>query len=280
MKPRFGLMRAKEFIMKDLYTFDDSLTNAHKTYEEVNDAYLRIFNHIGVPYVKVEAGTGVIGGSTSHEYHFPCDIGEDRIAYCKTCNLAMNQEKILERFCHDCGNKNIIYQQGIEVGHTFVLEDKYSKVLEAKYLSAKGKPVVCQMGCYGIGVTRIIAASLEVLSTDLELRWPLALAPFKICIITPKKGSKEEAMASPWVEKIYNAINVDDDVVVDDLNLTIGKRIMEAKKTGYPFVIVVGQMAAKNDPKFELHLLNENKILELDFNSLVSEVLKLTKIVL
>ena len=279
MKPRFGLMRAKEFMMKDLYTFDVCLKTAHQTYEEVNEAYRKIFDHIGVPYVKVDADTGVMGGTTSHEYHYPCEVGEDRLAYCKQCNMAINQEKLNERFCQKCENKNIVFQQGIEVAHTFVLEDKYSKVLGAKYLNSKGKPVNCQMGCYGIGVTRLIAASLEVLSSEKELRWPMALAPFKICILPPKKGSKEETQAGHWAEKIYQEINYDDDVILDDRNLTIGRRIFEAKKMGYPMIVVIGQMAIKDDPHFELHLTNSDQKHELNFNDLVKEVNNLSKIV-
>lgn len=187
MKPRYGLIRAKEFLMKDLYTFDLSLDDARKTYDEVNKTYGDIFNIIGIPFTKVAGDSGLMGGSVSHEFHYKTSIGDDELLQCLKCNISFNKELCTtEVCCPGCKTSNLQHAQGIEVGHTFILEDKYSKVLGATYLNQSGKPTPLIMGCYGIGITRLISASIEYLSSETEIRWPFLLAPYKICIIPPK----------------------------------------------------------------------------------------------
>jgi prolyl-tRNA synthetase len=252
MKPRFGLIRAKEFLMKDLYTFDVDLAAATETYELVNQQYVKIFEHLRIPFVKIAADTGVMGGKTSHEYHILTSIGEDQIVTCSACQRAVNKELCgsERKICEKCTSEGLQHQQGIEIGHTFILGDKYSKVLKATFLSKAGKPVPLQMGCYGIGVTRVIAACIEHLSSDEQIRWPAALAPFTTCIIPPKEGSKEESAVAHLTQEIYQQL---DDAVVDDrTSMTIGKRLMEAKKLGIPNIIVIGAKAAETEPKVEL----------------------------
>lgn len=128
-----------------------------------------------------------MGGKVSHEYHFLTSIGEDQIVDCPACSKMVNKEVCIEngKICNKCTQEELIKHNGIEVGHTFILEDKYTKMLKATYLNKAGKPEFLQMGCYGIGVTRMIAASIEYLSNE-ELRWPYILAPYKVCIIGPK----------------------------------------------------------------------------------------------
>jgi prolyl-tRNA synthetase len=189
MKPRFGLMRTKEFLMKDLYTFDQNLAGAKRTYDEINDVYHNLLTEIGIPFLKVAGDTGIIGGSMSHEYHYTSSVGEDQLVSCTACKYAANKElKQQTDQCQQCKGDSLVQQPGIEIAHTFILEDKYSKVLGATYLQANGKPTPLVMGCYGIGVTRLIAACLECLSTENEIRWPFVLAPYKVCILPPKVG--------------------------------------------------------------------------------------------
>lgn len=265
IKPRFGLIRAKEFLMKDLYTFDLDLAAAQETYEIVNEQYSKIFKQLRIPFVKIAADTGAMGGSTSHEYHVLTSIGEDQIVFCRSCSKAVNKELCLENglICEKCNESNLDQRLGIELGHTFILEDKYSKVLNATYLSKAGKPVVLQMGCYGIGVTRLIAASIEYLSTENEIRWPLVLVPFKVLIIPPKEGSKEEQTIKYSSVEVYQLFNSHDslksEVVIDDrTTMTIGRRLKDAQKLGIPYVIVIGGKASEEDPKLEVHSVNDN----------------------
>uniref|UniRef100_A0A1Y9IVS2 Probable proline--tRNA ligase, mitochondrial n=1 Tax=Anopheles minimus TaxID=112268 RepID=A0A1Y9IVS2_9DIPT len=260
MKPRFGLMRAKEFLMKDLYTFDVDRDRCSETYEEVNEAYGKLFSEIGVPFVKVAGDSGTMGGSVSHEYHFPSELGEDQLIQCPRCGIHSNVELFptLAQRCKSCnGSETFERQAGIEVAHAFILEDRYTKALGATCLQPNGKPASLQMGCYGIGVTRLIAAAIEVLSSEKEIKWPTALAPYRVCIITPKAGSKEESQASSWVVKLYNDLQTikhcEGEVIVDDrTQLTIGKRLLDARKTGYPIIVIVGSKAI-HEEVFEVH---------------------------
>lgn len=240
MKPRFGLMRAKEFLMKDLYSFDVDRDCAIRSYEQMRGIYKDLLDTIGVPYVEVQADTGDMGGSLSHEFQYPAGVGEDLIVTCPKCTYSSNVELCLDvTQCPNCKFPKLKISQGIEVAHTFLLDDKYTKVMGATYLQTTGKPAPLIMGCYGIGITRLIAASVECLSHDNEIRWPFVLAPFNVCIIPPKDGSKEQQAVHQYIEQIYNQLNgiddLNDQIIVDDrCNLTIGKRLMEAKR--YMFI--------------------------------------------
>ncbi|XP_026833184.1 probable proline--tRNA ligase, mitochondrial isoform X2 [Drosophila erecta] len=276
LKTRFGLMRAKEFLMKDMYSFDVCEETARETYSVVNAAYDRLFKQLEVPFVKVNAATGMMGGSVSHEYHYVSPVGEDNLLQCKSCGFAGNSEVVMAPAnCPSCSSSDLKEVRGVEVAHTFLLGDKYSKPLGATFLNTKGKPQSLVMGCYGIGITRVIAAALEVLSSDNELHWPKLLAPYDVCLIGPKQGSKEQ----PEAEVIENELllNVGEicghqELLHDDRKeLTIGKRLLEAKRLGHPLTIVVGAKAIRQDsPKLEVHT-SKGETLELD----LSETLKL-----
>uniref|UniRef100_A0A8D0FGM8 Probable proline--tRNA ligase, mitochondrial n=1 Tax=Strix occidentalis caurina TaxID=311401 RepID=A0A8D0FGM8_STROC len=192
-KPRFGLLRSREFYMKDMYTFDASEEAARQTYDLVCDAYRSLFNRLGLPFVKVRAATGSIGGTVSHEFQLPADVGEDRLVLCPAGHFAANVETLNreQMSCPTCGEK-LTQTRGIEVGHTFYLGTKYSSVSNAVFYSPENKPQLAEMGCYGLGITRILAASIEVLSTEDSIRWPSLIAPYQLCFIPPKRGSKEE----------------------------------------------------------------------------------------
>lgn len=277
MKPRYGLIRAKEFLMKDLYTFDLDLKSAKETYHQVQEQYRKLFESLQIPFVKVSGDTGVMGGNISHEYHYLTNIGEDQIIECKACKKAINRELAIDEFkiCEKCNVDRLEINNGIEIGHTFILEDKYTKPMKATYLNKTGKPEILQMGCYGIGVTRLIAASIEYLSTESQIRWPFLLAPYKVLIIPPKEGSKEENSLEKFATQFYQTLNetgaLKDSILMDDRsNLTIGKRLLDAKKFGFPFVIVIGGKTAENG-KFELHELmqTEDVSMEMEFDEIL-----------
>uniref|UniRef100_A0A182QU97 Probable proline--tRNA ligase, mitochondrial n=1 Tax=Anopheles farauti TaxID=69004 RepID=A0A182QU97_9DIPT len=280
MKPRFGLMRAKEFLMKDLYTFDVDRKGCEQTYREVNEAYDKLFREVGVPFVKVAGDSGTMGGSLSHEYHFPSEVGEDELVQCKRCGMQTNAEllRALTEQCKSCtGSEALERQPGIEVAHAFILEDRYTKALGATCLQPNGKPTTLQMGCYGIGVTRLIAASIEVLGSEKEIRWPTVLAPYRVCIITPKAGSKEESQASPMVERLYHDLqkisNCQGEIIVDDrTQLTIGKRLVDARKMGYPLIVVVGAKAISDCGTFEVHNLIFETEQDLSYSDTIATV--------
>ncbi|XP_063982690.1 probable proline--tRNA ligase, mitochondrial isoform X2 [Diachasmimorpha longicaudata] len=258
MKPRLGLFRGREFVMKDLYSFDASTDSAERTYEIVAEAYRNILDHIGVPYSVVEGDTGIMGGILSHEYHYLADIGEDTIVSCNVCNFRINSAIHDGDTCKKCGGE-INKKSAIEIAHTFLLGTKYSEVLKAK-VHTQGEEIPLVMGCYGLGLTRLLAASLEVLSTNEELKWPKALAPYTVCVIPPKENSKESSAAHFVDEIVENLAERNIDMILDDrTQLTIGRRMLDAKRTGYPYVVVVGKCSMQENPLFEFHDVNEGQ---------------------
>ncbi|KAL2716422.1 hypothetical protein V1478_014098 [Vespula squamosa] len=261
MKPRLGLLRSREFIMKDLYTFNVNLDDAKDTYNIVCEAYDKIFNQIGIEYMKAKGDTGSIGGCLSHEYQYLSEIGEDVILSCQSCNYCVNINLSTQSECPHCSKKLQTYNT-VEVGHTFLLDTKYSKPLNAFYKDNNiEKPLV--MGCFGIGLSRIMAAAAEILSTNEELKWPKNLAPFTVCIIPPKKGSKEE-IASSYIEQIYDILcKLGIDAILDDrTDLTIGKRLLYVRNTGFPYAIILGK-SVMSKSTFELYDVYNNKYYDL-----------------
>ncbi|KAF3835354.1 hypothetical protein F7725_027912 [Dissostichus mawsoni] len=258
-KPKFGLLRGREFYMKDMYSFDVSEEAAYETYESVCQAYTRLFARLGLRCVQVQADTGNIGGKLSHEFQLPADIGEDRILVCGNCSFSANVETLSPDTsdCPNCKTGKLEESKGVEVGHTFYLGKKYSNIFNATFSSAQNKPCIAEMGCYGLGVTRILAAAIEVLSTEEGIRWPGLLAPYQACVVPPKKGSKMDG-AAVLAEELVHTLGetlprLRGEVVFDDrTQMTIGKRLMDASRLGYPYVIVVGQGALEETPRFEV----------------------------
>lgn len=258
-KPKFGLLRGREFYMKDMYSFDVSEEAAHQTYESVCQAYTRLFARLGLRCVQVQADTGNIGGKLSHEFQLPADIGEDRLLVCGSCSFSANVETMSsdQSNCPQCETGKLVESKGIEVGHTFYLGKKYSHIFKATFSNAQNKPAVADMGCYGLGVTRILAAAVEVMSTEEGIRWPGLIAPYQVCVLPPKKGSKVDE-ATLLAEELVQALgetlpHLRGEVVLDDrTQMTIGKRLKDASKLGYPYVIVVGQGALEETPRFEV----------------------------
>ncbi|NXP52503.1 SYPM protein, partial [Heliornis fulica] len=266
-KPRFGLLRGREFYMKDMYSFDASEEAAKETYSLVCDAYCRLFDRLDLPIVKVQAATGSIGGTMSHEFQLPADVGEDRLLLCPAGHFATNVEMVNgeQTSCPTCGEK-LTQTKGIEVGHTFYLGTKYSSVFNAVFYSPENKLQLAEMGCYGLGVSRILAASIEVLSTEDSIRWPSLIAPYQLCFIPPKKGSKEEEGAV-LLERLYDDLSEalphlrGDSVLDDRTQLTIGKRLKDANKLGYPYVVVAGKRVCEDPPVFEIWDQNSGEVL-------------------
>lgn len=211
----------------------------------------------------VNGSTGMMGGNLSHEYHLPATIGDDTLLKCSACSHAINEEMLAdsEKVCPQCKSAELQKTQGIEVGHTFLLGEKYSSLLGANVVLDSGDVKPLTMGCYGIGITRMVAASIEVLATETDIRWPTAIAPYLVCIIPPKKGSREFERAEEIVGELYGQLSQvagigSDNILVDDRSqLTIGKRMMMAKRMGYPAVVVVGSKCL--DDEVEVHLINE-----------------------
>jgi len=270
-----GLLRGREFMMKDLYTFDIDVPSSEITYSIISDAYFRIFSRLSLPVYRVAGSPGKIGGSLSHEFQLPSPAGEDDIIVCENCKTGVNEELLKdeeERATWSCGcdKPKILRTPAIELGHTFLLGLKYTTPFNATYRSDKNSESLSHMGCYGIGVSRLIGACAEVSEpvkspkSDVELVWPRLIAPYSIGILPPKKGSKEETpevvdafvrvtfKLSEIMSSTYSTTSSKSDVLVDDrTELTIGRRLVDLKRVGVPLILVVGPKFHKTG-KFEL----------------------------
>lgn len=395
IRPRFGVMRSREFIMKDAYSFHENTESLQQTYDRMFDAYTSIFQRLGLEFRPVDADTGSIGGSTSHEFHVLADSGEDAIAICEACGYAANVEKtpalpplgrraeptaemsavetpgkhsitevsefldvppekivktllvrgtggvvaLLVRGDHElnivkaekqahvakpfefisdqeveaetgvkpgslgpvglslpiladesvarmsdfvCGaNANgkhlvnvnwgrdlpepevvdirnvvegdpcpecdqpLVIRRGIEVGHIFQLGTKYSEAMGATVLNAAGQSVVMPMGCYGIGVSRIVAAAIEQNNDENGIIWPAALAPFQLGVITIGLN-KSEAVAA-YVDELESELqNAGIEVLIDDRNERPGVMFANMDLIGLPYQLVVGDRGLKS----------------------------------
>ncbi|KAK6635643.1 hypothetical protein RUM44_000897 [Polyplax serrata] len=258
MRFKSGLMRTKEFLMKDLYCFDMNEESCKSTYQEVQCKYHDFFKLLQVPYICLRGTEGDIGGLHSTEFHFLSDAGEDTVLMCKGCGhidkLKMEQDNT-ETQCSNCSGKNVKICKTIEVGHAFNLGTRYTEPFKATFVNDEGKHDLLQMSCFGLGLTRILAASVEVLSLEEQIRWPAALAPYLLSVIPPKAGSHEEKAASNLTSEIFNSLykHFGNDIIIEDRTMwTVGKRLKSIEALGVPYAVVIGKEITKDPPQIEI----------------------------
>jgi len=245
MRPRFGLMRGREFIMKDAYTFHDSNEDLDIWYKAFSDAYVRIFNRCGLDTKIVASDTGQIGGDEADEFMVMSEVGEDTITYCTSCSYGANQEhsglKIGDA-CPKCGEV-IAEAKGIEVGNIFKLGTKYSESMGAKFQGKDGKQEAAIMGCYGIGISRTLMASVEQNSSEDGIVWPDEIAPFKVHIIPVNIKDETQMEVANEIYKKLKSLKID--VLIDDRDERAGSKFKDADLIGIPKRIIVGKKAGE-----------------------------------
>jgi len=219
LRPRFGLVRACEFVMKDAYSFDQDEAGLDKNYQAMHAAYLRIFKRCGLDIVTTEADSGVMGGKVSHEFMVPAKDGEDVVT--------VDGKKV----------------NAIEVGHIFKLGTKYSAALGANFLDAQGqlKPVI--MGCYGIGVSRLISGVIEQNNDKDGIIWPLEIAPYKVMILVLDAGDKKIMELASVVYQELEKKGIEP--LLDDRDERPGVKFKDADLLGIPLQVIVGKNALK-----------------------------------
>ena len=238
IRPRFGVMRAREFLMKDAYSFHLNQDSLEEEYEKMDKTYEKIFTKLELDFRKVQATSGEIGGSVSHEFHVIAESGEDEIAFCDDENFAANVETLESENAPNGGE--LKYARGIEVGHIFQLGDKYSKAMKLEVLDSNGKNVNPYMGCYGIGISRIVAAAIEQNHDDKGIIWPSAISPFEILIIV--LNDKDDSDVMDQAMKIYQELRSDGiEVVIDDRDERAGVKFADADLLGVPTQVIVGK---------------------------------------
>ena len=254
IRPRFGVMRSREFVMKDAYSFDLDKEGLDRSYSLMKDAYIKIFDRLGLDYRVVKADSGAIGGSDSEEFHVLADSGEDLLAFSDKSSYAINAELLTELQDEQDplsldgkpspdGKGVLKLKKGIEVGHIFKLGMKYSEVLNLR-IQGEDQDIYPEMGCYGIGASRIVAASIEQNHDERGIIWPRSLAPFEVSIVevNPKKNQK---VTNKCLELYEQFKNQDIDVLWDDRDKRPGVKFNDMEVTGIPLTIIVGERTLK-----------------------------------
>jgi prolyl-tRNA synthetase len=264
VRPRFGVMRGREFLMKDAYSFDLDYAGAQKSYRRMFVAYLRTFARMGLKAIPMQADTGPIGGNLSHEFIILADTGESQVYLHKdllefdvlsqpvdydgdlspivdfwTSRYAATDEKHDEAAWAQVPGESQVSARGIEVGHIFYFGTKYSATMGLSVNGPDGKPAMPEMGSYGIGVSRLVGAIIEANHDEAGIRWPDAVAPFKLAVLNLKKGDPATDALS---ERLYAAFAPD--AVYDDREDRAGVKFADADLMGYPWQVIIGPRGA------------------------------------
>src|SRR6202034_3962568 len=274
-RPRFGVMRGREFLMKDAYSFDLDEAAGQRSYNKMFVAYLRTFARMGLKAIPMRAETGPIGGDLSHEFIVLAETGESAV-YCDSdvLNLPVPGEEIdydgdlspiikqwtsvyaatedvhdAARFDREVPAEKKVHTRGIEVGQIFYFGTKYSDTMKALVAGADGAEVAIHGGSYGVGVSRLVAAIIEACHDDAGIKWPEAVAPFKAAILNLKQG---DAGTDAACEQLYRELTARGvDVLYDDTDQRAGAKFAAADLIGVPWQILVGPKGLA-EGKFEL----------------------------
>ena len=285
IRPRFGVMRAREFLMKDAYSFHENEECLNKTYKIMFEAYKNCFNKIGFEYKVVNADNGQIGGSESHEFHVIANNGEDELIFSDSSDYAINAELFTRPpkegdACPD-GSGKVKIKRGIEVGHIFKLGKNYSEAMNASISNKENKNIKMTMGCYGIGVSRIAAAAIEQSNDEKGIIWPKSIAPYLITIISI--GYTKNDIVKNYTDSLYEELeNNNIEVLLDDRDISPGNMFSDSELIGIPYSVIIGKQFIENnnfelkDRKFDkTSTINENNNTEKPTKEALKSILKL-----
>lgn len=276
IRTRGYLLRGKAFPMLDAYSFDEDEASMAKSYENVRKAFLEIFEKIGLPVIPIVADNGAMGGKKSEEFMLISEQGEDKILYDETTGIGLNTE-ILEKENYkeylkdEYGIEDISNLKEIrtmELGHIFQLGTRYSEMMNGKFINQEGKECLYYMGCYGIGVSRTVAALYENCVINDEkwgpcgFRLPMSVAPFKVQIVPKIENAEKVELAN----KIYEELgkNGIDSILDDRQNITIGAKIKDCKVLGTPFMIVIGDKQDGSMVELENNITGTKEVVEIE----------------
>ncbi|MBR1544758.1 MAG: proline--tRNA ligase [Alphaproteobacteria bacterium] len=241
LRARAGLIRCREFMMKDAYSFHSSWDDLNSFYDILLKVYHKIYNRLGMKNViDILAPTGDMGGKISHEFQMVSDIGEDTIYTCSGCDYRANKEVLTDKdaedilVCPKCGAK-LNKLRGVEVGNIFQLGDKYTKSMNVSYTDADGKKQTPIMGCYGIGVSRVFGCLLEQSENEAKAVFNMAVAPYKVHIIAIGEGEPVELAKKLYNDLIASGI----EVIIDTTDDRAGSKFANADLIGAPIRAII-----------------------------------------
>ena len=282
VRPRFGVMRCREFYMKDAYSFDLDEKSAKHSYNKMFLSYLKTFERLELKAIPMTADTGPIGGDLSHEFIILADSGESKLyANKKIFEVKLDEykndedslKKIREKFSsmyavtdekynkddfiNKVNKEDQVVTRGIEVGHIFYFGDKYSKPLNCLIDNQEGKKNSVKMGSYGIGVSRLVGAIIESKYNNEVMKWPKSVAPFEVVIIPSINKNNNENLIK--AEKVYKELkNQNIDVLLDDVNENMSTKFKKHDLIGIPYQVIIGTKS--QDDKFEFKEVNSESL--------------------
>ena len=268
IRPRYGVMRGREFLMKDSYSFNLDEISLQETYLLMRNTYKKILERIGLEYKIVKADSGAIGGDTSEEFHVLAENGEDTIAVSDASEFAINTELLLndgedisslEGKPSPDGNGIIEIKKGIEVGHIFQLGKVYTELMKVNVLNQEGKAIDLFMGCYGIGVSRLVAAAIEQNNDEKGILWPESIAPYEVNIVAIGY-TKEPKIAEAANDLSEQLKSMGYEVIVDDRKDGYGTKMKDAELIGVPVNIIIGNKYIESGEVEIKHRNGQNSI--------------------
>ncbi len=288
IRPRFGIMRCREFLMKDSYSFDETKEGARLSYNKMFYAYLKTFERLGLKAIPLAADTGPIGGDLSHEFIILADTGESQIYTSKKIldlkieNFTNDQASLNnmvkafteiysatdEKFDQSEFDKSVkkedqLITRGIEVGHIFYFGDKYSKSMKALVNSSSGQNITVEMGSYGIGVSRLVGAIIEANYNNNVMKWPTTVTPFHVAIIDLGKKSENETKIKS--QNVYEKLKENHfDVLLDDTDESPASKFKNFDLIGIPYQIIIGSKQKADEYEFK-EVGFDKQIVSLDF---------------
>ncbi|MEK7470440.1 MAG: aminoacyl--tRNA ligase-related protein [Patescibacteria group bacterium] len=265
LRSKSGILRGREFLMKDLYSFHIDQANFEKYYKIAKEAYLKAFDRMGLTAKVTEASGGGFSEKISYEFEVLSDAGEANILYCDKCDFCVNTDDI-DKYknggeCPACKKGNLKVAKASEVGNVFDLGQKYTRAFGLIIDNEKGEKVYPIMGCYGIGITRTMGVIVEKFHDDKGIIWPKSVAPFDVHLVELPGGDGE---------KIYNDLkNAGIDVLWDDRDVPAGQKFADADLIGIPVRLVVSK---KTGDKIEYKTRNTDKPELLGFDEVIKKI--------
>ncbi len=291
-RPRYGLLRGREFLMKDGYSFHSSQEDMIREFDLMEETYKKIFTRLGLDFRVVAADSGAIGGEGSKEFHVLANSGEDTLVVCEACDYGANIETIFDAEQTDALNEKsyeelmeskiskrcscgaeLHFKKGIEVGHIFQLGTKYSAALEAHFNDENGRAKPFEMATFGIGVSRLVAAIIEQNHDEDGCIWTKATAPYVVNIMI---SNIKDAAQVKLGEELYERLKASHvEVMLDDSKERFGFKMKDAELIGFPYTIIIGKELENGLVQVYERRTREN--ISVEMNAIYNKIMELIK---
>ena len=270
-RAKSGVLRGREFLMKDLYSFHTSKKDLDKFYDLAKEAYFKVFDRVGIKdktYLTYASGGDF--SKYSHEFQTLSSAGEDTIYICDKCNIAINQEIVedLNKSCPECGSKDLKQEKAVETGNIFKLKTRFTEAFDFKFTNKKGEEETVLMGCYGMGPSRLMGTVVELFNDKNGIIWPKSIAPYQVHLIC--LGNDDNIIVE--AEKIYASLQKEKiEVLYDDRNESAGVKFKDSDLIGIPLRIVVSKKTLEKN-SVEVKKRDENGFELIKINKIVSSI--------